>query len=309
MGSEPSRAETAIQPLQQNQATIPGSPDPERVIQVCSELLGSGRPLSEILAETRRLLELGKPSGYEISAVPDAIGPRTDLTTQAAISTQVNQPTGPLSTRTDNLQVRFVLNSPFDVPYRDVVPHPAPELSLMRPRSSLWLNRSVGLSIIALICFAGIAGAGTAIFRYLPTDAQATIAVSVSTEDSAARPLPDAPLATGAERVPAGDNSRENGYATSRLSEETSAALLARGDELVSRADWTAGRLYYERAFATGNAKAALRLGATYDPSFLSRAGVPGARTDVAAAVYWYSRARDLGAGEAEALLKNILTK
>src|ERR1700724_125390 len=100
MGSEPSRAEAAAtQPLQPNQAPIPLCRDPEWVIQACSELLGSGRPLSEILAETRRLLELGKPSSYDSSAVPDAIGPRTDLTTQAAISNQTDQPNRPLGHR------------------------------------------------------------------------------------------------------------------------------------------------------------------------------------------------------------------
>jgi TPR repeat protein len=71
--------------------------------------------------------------------------------------------------------------------------------------------------------------------------------------------------------------------------------LLARGDALLSMADVTSSRLFYERAAAAGDAQAALRLAATYDPSFLAQAGFKGVGGALAAAHYWYQRARDLG--------------
>ena len=59
----------------------------------------------------------------------------------------------------------------------------------------------------------------------------------------------------------------------------------------------------------TGSGEAALRLGATYDPNFLQRAKLLLVQGDPTAAVYWYRRARELGAAEAEILLKDIQTK
>ena len=84
------------------------------------------------------------------------------------------------------------------------------------------------------------------------------------------------------------------------------ATLRARGDTLLSMGDVTSSRLFYERAFIAGDAQAAIRLGATYDPVFLSRARVQGMRGDMAIALEWYRRARDLGAVEAESLLRSI---
>ena len=84
------------------------------------------------------------------------------------------------------------------------------------------------------------------------------------------------------------------------------ATLRARGDALLSMGDVTSSRLFYERAVLAGDAQAAIRLGATYDPVFLSRARVQGARSDMTIALEWYRRARDLGAVEAETLLKSF---
>jgi TPR repeat protein len=83
--------------------------------------------------------------------------------------------------------------------------------------------------------------------------------------------------------------------------------LVDRGDELMKRADVSAGRLFYERAADAGIPEAALRLGASYDPAFLTRAGIKGVQGDPALAARWYKRARDLGAAvEAEVLLNGL---
>jgi TPR repeat protein len=83
-------------------------------------------------------------------------------------------------------------------------------------------------------------------------------------------------------------------------------ALLMRGDSLLGAGDVASARQFYERATDAGNAQAALRLGETYDPSFLALARLNGVRGDLAVATRWYRRARELGNPEAEILLKSL---
>ena len=52
-----------------------------------------------------------------------------------------------------------------------------------------------------------------------------------------------------------------------------------------------------------------MRLGETFDPAFLEHARLRSARGDLAVALSWYRRARDLGAAEAEVLLKSLEAK
>ncbi len=85
------------------------------------------------------------------------------------------------------------------------------------------------------------------------------------------------------------------------------AALLARGDSLFGVGDVASARLFYERAAYAGDGQAALRLGETYDPNFLERTRVRAVLGDLAAAVFWYRRARDLGVAEAEILTGAIM--
>jgi len=85
--------------------------------------------------------------------------------------------------------------------------------------------------------------------------------------------------------------------------------LLARGDKLLSTGDVTSARLFYQRAADGGAGLAAIRLGETYDPIFLDRAKLRGVRADLGAALSWYRRARELGATDAEVLLKALETK
>jgi TPR repeat protein len=77
----------------------------------------------------------------------------------------------------------------------------------------------------------------------------------------------------------------------------------------MGRAEVASARLFYERAADAGDAQAALRLGQSYDPSFLSWARLAGVRGELARAIYWYRRARDLGLSEAEILLERLQIK
>jgi hypothetical protein len=94
--------------------------------------------------------------------------------------------------------------------------------------------------------------------------------------------------------------------ADQRLSPTEIAALVTRGDRFLSAGDIASARLFYERAADAGDGSAALRLGATFDPGFLGRAGVRGTTGDPAQASSWYNRARDLGNAAAGDQLKTL---
>jgi hypothetical protein len=96
--------------------------------------------------------------------------------------------------------------------------------------------------------------------------------------------------------------------ATPRLSDIEVSELLTQGDAYFSTGDVTSARLFYERAAAAGDGRAALRLGATFDPAFLRRAGLRNVQGDVAKAQSWYTLAADLGAIEAAHQLSRVET-
>jgi hypothetical protein len=83
-------------------------------------------------------------------------------------------------------------------------------------------------------------------------------------------------------------------------------ALIARGDQLLATGDLASARLFYERAADIGDGEAALKLGKTFDPVFLSFGRLSGVRGDPGTAIPWYRRARDLGRAEAESQLKRL---
>jgi TPR repeat protein len=87
------------------------------------------------------------------------------------------------------------------------------------------------------------------------------------------------------------------------------ATLLARGDNLLGLGDMASARLFYQRATEAGDGHAALRLGATYDPNFLDRVHLPHLQGDVAQALSWYRRARDLGESKAELWIQRLEAK
>jgi hypothetical protein len=84
------------------------------------------------------------------------------------------------------------------------------------------------------------------------------------------------------------------------------AALVTRGDAFLSAGDIVSARLFYERAADGEDGGAALRLGATFDPGFLSRTGIRGAPSDPAQAASWYRRALDLGNSAAQGAPRDL---
>jgi TPR repeat protein len=87
------------------------------------------------------------------------------------------------------------------------------------------------------------------------------------------------------------------------------AELLEHGDTLLRNGDVASARLFYERAAGAGDARAALRLGATFDPEFLARLGLGKLQANPAEAQSWYSRARDLGIVDAKRQINSLETR
>ena len=95
--------------------------------------------------------------------------------------------------------------------------------------------------------------------------------------------------------------------APSAFSSAEMAELLDHGDSLLRNGDVASARLFYERAAGAGDGRAALRLGATFDPEFLGRLGLGKLQANATEAQSWYTRARDLGAVEAKRQLNSRL--
>jgi hypothetical protein len=100
-----------------------------------------------------------------------------------------------------------------------------------------------------------------------------------------------------------------NRPAVPTLSGAEIAALLARGDWLFAMGDVVSARLLYDRAAGVGEARAAVKLGETFDPAFLSRLNLRVQRADSDMAVFWYRRARELGASDARSRLIRLKAK
>jgi TPR repeat protein len=141
-----------------------------------------------------------------------------------------------------------------------------------------------------------------------PADEHSLAPTAPRHEPDVAAPSAGPGLATPA-KAPHAETAAPLPAAGARLSAEDMGALLARGDTLLSVGDVVSARLFYERAVDAGGGLAAIRLGETFDPLFLDRVRLRGVRGDPGAAVFWYRRARDLGASDAEVLLEALKAK
>jgi hypothetical protein len=84
-----------------------------------------------------------------------------------------------------------------------------------------------------------------------------------------------------------------------RLDPDDIEALIRRGEAFILQGDFAAARLMLQRAAEAGDGRAAVMLGATYDPVVLRRVGVVGFKPEPERAREWYERAVALGASEA----------
>lgn len=77
------------------------------------------------------------------------------------------------------------------------------------------------------------------------------------------------------------------------------ARLVKRGEDSLAQGDIAAARLILGRAAEAQDARAALALGASFDPAVLRQLHVLGFRPDVAQARAWYEKAAEYGSAEA----------
>jgi DnaJ domain len=92
-----------------------------------------------------------------------------------------------------------------------------------------------------------------------------------------------------------------------RLDREQIELLVRRGQKLISEGDVGAARVLLQRAAEARDERAALALGATYDPIMLAKLQARGVAADVSLAHHWYEKANELGSLEAQDRL-NLLT-
>jgi hypothetical protein len=76
-------------------------------------------------------------------------------------------------------------------------------------------------------------------------------------------------------------------------------ALIRRGEAFILQGDFAAARLVLRRAAEAGNGRAAVMVGATYDPVMLRRVGAIGVKPEPEQAREWYERAVALGSPDA----------
>ena len=255
--------------------------DRERLIESLAHLLSAGRPLSDVLEEAKRLA--GSPSATTSNTGPEV----------KSVVVEVREPGFGTALSEHKQETTSEAPAPFTAPeiYQE---KSAIRSGRLTGRLAFWL---VPTAIVALIALGG-----TVVFANLSL-ADAVSIVTTLRAKPAIKALDISPSPSSAEL----NSSPAPKLPTRQLSAEQVAVLLARGDDLVRRADINSGRLFYERAADAGNAEAALRLGASYDPAFLARVGLKGVRGDAAQAAQWYKRARDLGSvTEAETPLKAL---
>jgi TPR repeat protein len=84
---------------------------------------------------------------------------------------------------------------------------------------------------------------------------------------------------------------------------------MQQGEQFVAAGDLVTARLVYRRAAESGNAAAALALGATYDPVVLAKIGVRGMGGDIEKARSWYEQAKAFGSPEAPRRLEMLANR
>ena len=92
-------------------------------------------------------------------------------------------------------------------------------------------------------------------------------------------------------------------------SEEKARSLFIQGEARLVDGDVIGARMFFKKAADAGDAKAAVAMGATYDPNLFSTLKVQGMRPDIQLAQKWYERAISLGSKDAHERLDALAAK
>lgn len=170
-------------------------------------------------------------------------------------------------------------------------------------------HRPVGGTVgrLAIMPQAGAPRQGAAANRLAGT----TPAEPVPVAGRAAGPAARAPIRAMAASTPVALRARSDTAmrAAASAPDGRVAGLVARGNAFFRAGDFASARLFYERAADAGDAQAALRAGATFDPTVLAGAGWRGMRGDPVQALRWYHRAAELGARNTESYVNRLQPK
>jgi TPR repeat protein len=126
----------------------------------------------------------------------------------------------------------------------------------------------------------------------------------------------ESPVAAGAAEVaavvpamPAPDQAASAGKTVRELDADSIRLLMQQGAQFVAAGDLVTARLVYQRAAESGDAAAALALGATFDPAVLAKIGVRGMGADIEKARSWYEKAKQFGSPEAPRRLELLANR
>ena len=91
--------------------------------------------------------------------------------------------------------------------------------------------------------------------------------------------------------------------------EDKVSVLLEHGKARIADGDVIGARMFFKKAAESGDSRAAMAMGATFDPNLFSSLQVQGMVPDVKAARHWYERAIDLGSKDAHDRLDKLNSK
>jgi hypothetical protein len=111
---------------------------------------------------------------------------------------------------------------------------------------------------------------------------------------------------TGAQQVPLGGAPKAARAPASATEAERAAWMITRGERDLADGNVAMARQFFLRGAEAGLARGALLLASTYDAHEFARLHIQGVQPNAQMARFWYRRARQLGAGEADAPLVRL---
>jgi TPR repeat protein len=92
----------------------------------------------------------------------------------------------------------------------------------------------------------------------------------------------------------------------SSISPEEESSQLKRSEMLLKSGDISAARLILETLTDAGSGQAAYSLGMSYDPVFFRSNFIKGMKPEPSKAIFWYTKALELGYKEAEGAMLRL---
>lgn len=93
------------------------------------------------------------------------------------------------------------------------------------------------------------------------------------------------------------------------ISPQQEEMMMKKAVGLMENKDMVSARLMLEHLAKNGSARAALVMGKTFDPAYMQANDMSGLKPDIAKARQWYSRAAELGDGEAPSRLNGLASR